>query len=103
MIEEGKFKDIDVTITSKFWIVPTGKDTVYGEAEASIIKYDQETASYKGCGKGHFMEQGITIFRAINFYKTSSNGKLSFLDNTLGAVEVEAHYSQHFGKVWEWE
>ena len=102
--EEGKFKDIQVTITSTFWTVPTGKDTVYGEADASIItNYDKEIASYKRCGIGHSMKQGITIFRAINFYKTLSNGKLSFLNNTVGAVEAEAHYYQHSGKVWEWK
>ena len=66
--EEGKFKDIKVTITSTFWTVHTGKNTVYGAADASIItKYDKEIASYKGYGIGHFMEQGVTIFRAINF------------------------------------
>lgn len=104
LIEEGKFKNIDVTITSTFWTIPTGKDIVYGEAEALITtKNGEETASYKGCGIGRSMEKGGTIFRATNFYKTSSNEKLSFLNNIVGAVEAEAHENHHSGKVWEWK
>jgi len=61
------------------------------------------TASYKGCGIGSSMEKRGTIFRATNFYKTSSKGKLSFLNNTLGAVEEEAHENHNSGKVWEWK
>jgi len=37
LIEERKFKNIDVIITSTFWTIPTGKDIVYGEVEALII------------------------------------------------------------------
>jgi len=104
LIEEGKFNDINVIITSTFWTVPTATDRIYGEAEAIITtKNGEETASYTGRGKGHLIKQGITIFRATNFYKTSSNRKLSFLNNLIGVVEAEAHQNKHFGKVWEWK
>lgn len=104
LIEEGKFKDTNVTITSIFWTVHTVKDRIYGEAQAIIRTEDgEETASYKGYGIGHVMEQGRTDFRATNFYKASSNGKISFLNNTIGVVEAEAHENQHSGKVWEWK
>ncbi|MGD1838870.1 MAG: hypothetical protein ACPKPY_12545 [Nitrososphaeraceae archaeon] len=45
----------------------------------------------------------MRLNKLLYFYKTSSNGKLSFLNNTIGAVEAEAHYYQHAEKVWEWK
>lgn len=72
-------------ITSTFWTITAGNDTVYGEAQAIITsKNAKETATYKGCGVGHSNKQGRTSFRGVNFYKTSSNGKLSFLNNIVG-------------------
>ena len=32
LLENGKFRNIEVVITSTFWTIPTAKDTVYGEA-----------------------------------------------------------------------
>ncbi len=104
LIEDGKFKDIDVVITSTFWTIPAGKDIVYGEAQAIITaKARRETVTYRGCGLGHLSKQGKTSFRGTNFYKTSSNGKVSFLNNMVGAFEAEAYENHHSGKVWEWK
>jgi hypothetical protein len=105
LVEEGKFKDTDVTITSTFWTIHTSKDTVYGEAQAIFTANDgRETGTYRGCGIGYFIEQGKTIFRGTNFYKTSpTNRKLSFLNNVVGAFEAEAYENRHSGKVWEWK
>lgn len=104
LIEEGRFRDIKVIVTSTFWTTPTGKDTVYGEAQALInTKDSRDTATYRGCGIGYLMNLGKTIFRGTNFYKTSPNGKLSYLNDVVGAFEAEAYENHHLGKVWEWK
>jgi hypothetical protein len=104
LIENGKFKKTEVIITSTFWTVPSGRNTVYGEAQAVInAKGSKEIVTYRGYGVGHFVELGKTIFRGTNFYKTSPNGKLSFLNNVVGALEAEAYENHHSGKVWEWK
>lgn len=104
LTENGKFKDTEVIITSTFWTVSSGRDAVYGEAQAVITDKDnREIVTYRGYGVGHLVEPGKTIFRGTNFYKTSSNGRLSYLNNLVGAVEAEAHENHHLGKVWEWK
>lgn len=104
LIENGEFRKTKVIITSTFWTVSSGRDTVYGEAQAIITDKDsREMVTYRGYGVGHLIETGKTIFRGTNFYKTSSNGKLSFLNNIVGAFEAEAHENHHSGRAWEWK
>ena len=104
LLENGKFRNIEVVITSTFWTIHAAKDTVYGEAQATITAKDsREIATYRGCGLGYFVEEGTTIFRGTNFYRASPSGKLSFLNNIVGALEAEAYKNRHLGKVWEWK
>lgn len=104
LIEEGRFEDINVNVISTFWTIPAGKNTVYGEAQAIITTKDNgETATYRAYGIGHSSEFGRTSFRATFFYKTSTTGRLSFLNNLIGVLEAEVEENTHSNKIWEWK
>lgn len=102
---EGRLKDIDVTEIDTFWVIPVGKNTLFGEGQGIITtKDDTETVTFKGYGVGRISESGKTSFRGTNFYKTSSNEKLSFLNNMIGVFEFEVDESGNSQiKVWEWK
>jgi hypothetical protein len=104
LLEIGRFKDIDVNITSTFWTIPVGKNTVYGEAQAVITTKDSgETASYRAYGIGRSNESEGMSFRGTVFYKIPTTGKLSFLNNMVGVLEAEVDNNNHSDMIWEWK
>ncbi|MGD1836281.1 MAG: hypothetical protein ACPKQO_11240 [Nitrososphaeraceae archaeon] len=102
---EGKFKDIDTTFLGTFWTVSVDDNVVYGEGQHVITTKDGgETATFNGYGIGRSKGQSGSSFRGSNFYKTSSNGKLAFLNNTVGVFETEVDESGiGVVKIWEWK
>ncbi len=102
---EGKFKDIDTTFLGTFWTVSVDDDVVYGEGQHIITtKNGGETATFTGYGIGRSKGQHGSSFRGSNFYKASSNGKLAFLNNTVGIFETEVDESGNgIVKIWEWK
>ncbi|MGD1838449.1 MAG: hypothetical protein ACPKPY_10385 [Nitrososphaeraceae archaeon] len=102
---EGKFKDIDTTFLGTFWTVSVDDNVVYGEGQHVITTKDGgETATFTGYGIGRSKGQSGSSFRGSNFYKTSSNGKLAFLNNTVGVFETEVDESGiGVVKIWEWK
>ncbi len=107
--EEGKFKDIEITILGTFWTIPTvDKNVTYVEGQGIITTKDgEDTATFRGYGIGHSKGQVSASFRGSVFYKSSSsstNGKLSFLNNKIGVFETEVDESGNsIEKVWEWK
>jgi len=104
LIEDGKFKDIDVITTITFWTITASNKTIYGEAQGIITSKDfMDTATCKAYGIGCYSESGKSTFRAAMFFKTTPNGKLSFLNNIIGLVESEVDNLQHLAKIWKWK
>ncbi|MGD1835152.1 MAG: hypothetical protein ACPKQO_05475 [Nitrososphaeraceae archaeon] len=105
--EEGRFKeDIDIIMIGTFWTVSVDDNVVYGEGQHVITTKDGgETATFKGYGIGRFNPQSKGIsYRGTVFYKTSSKGKLAFLNNMTGVFEAEADESGvGVVKIWEWK
>ncbi|MGD1836743.1 MAG: hypothetical protein ACPKPY_01630 [Nitrososphaeraceae archaeon] len=103
--EEGKFKDIDITLVATFWEVPVGKDVVYGEGQHIITTEDGgETAAFRGYGIGRSNGEGGVNFCGSVFYKTSSKGKLAFLNNMVGIFEADVDKEGNgIVKIWEWK
>jgi len=53
MIEEGKIKDIEITMLGTFWTVPAGKNITYVEGQGIITTKDgEDTATFRGYGIG---------------------------------------------------
>jgi len=108
MLEEGKFKDIEITLIGTFWTIPAGKNVTYVEGQGIITTKDgEDTATFRGYGIGNYRGQVSVSFRGSVIYKSSTsttNGKLSFLNNKIGVFESEVDESgtsteQH----WEWK
>jgi hypothetical protein len=106
MLEEGKFKDMEVTILGTFWTIPAGKNVTYVEGQGIITTKDNEdTATFRGYGIGTSKGQVSVSTRGSVIYKSSStNGKLSFLNNKIGVFEGEVDESgSSTEKHWEWK
>jgi hypothetical protein len=62
-----------------------------------------ETATWTGQGIAHYSGQRRRDVGSI-FCRTSSNGKLAFLNNMVGIFEYEADENGiSRGKMWEWK
>ena len=106
MLEEGKFKDIEITLVGTFWTIPAGKNITYVEGQGIITTKDNEdTATFRGYGIGTSKGQVSVSTRGSVIYKSSStNGKLSFLNNKIGVFEGEVDESgTSTEKHWEWK
>lgn len=108
MIEEGKIKDIEITMLGTFWTVPAGKNITYVEGQGIITTKDgEDTATFRGYGIGTSKGAVSVSFRGSVFYKSSSlstNGKLAFLNNKIGVFESEVDESGTSNeKHWEWK
>lgn len=101
---EGNFKDIDTTFLGTFWTVSVDDNVVYGEGQHVITtKEGGETATFTGYGIGRSKGQSGSSFRGSVFYK-AHNGKLAFLNNTVGIFETEVDESGNgIVKIWEWK
>ena len=98
MIEEGKIKDIENTMLGTFWIIPSSKNVTYVEGQEIITTKDgEDTATFRGYGKGTSKGQISVSFLGSVFYKSSSssstNGKLSFLNNKIRVFKSEVDES----------
>ena len=88
-----------------FRAIPVDKNVTYGEGQEIITTKDgKDSATFRGYGIGHSKEQVSASFRGSVFYKSSStNRKLSFLNNKIGVFETEIDESGiSTKKVWEW-
>jgi hypothetical protein len=105
MIEEGKFKDIEIRILGTFWTIPSGNNVTYVEGQGIITTKDsQDTTTFRGYGIGHSKGQVGASFRGSVFWKSSisTNGKLSSLNKKIGVFETEVDESGNsIEKVWE--
>jgi hypothetical protein len=69
-------------------------------------KDGQDTATFRGYGKGISKGPISVSFHGSVFYKSSSistNGKLAFLNNKIGVFESEVDESGTNEKHWEWK
>jgi hypothetical protein len=61
-------------------------------------------ATYTGEGIGRFDSSGNLRWRGAIFFKTTSTGKLEFLNNIVGVFEAEVDSQGNFSdKTWEWK
>ena len=99
----GTMKGVEITHIATFWTIPQGNG-LYGQGQG-VITTRREIATETGRGIGHLVDSGKKVkFRGSFFYKTSSTGKLAFLNNMVGIFEYEADEAgNNLEKVWEWK
>jgi hypothetical protein len=65
---------------------------------------DGEMATNTSEGVGRIADRGEINWRGSIFYRTSSTGKLAFLNNLVGLFETRIDSEGNFSeKTWEWK
>src|SRR5262245_3837071 len=80
----GNFRGTDVTEILTFVGTPRGTGVMHALGRGIIMTKDGEMAMYTGEGVGRIADRGEVNWRGSIFYRTSSTGKLAFLDNLVG-------------------
>jgi hypothetical protein len=99
----GRYRGTETTEIATYWSVPQGS-AMYGEGQGVVTTKDgQEMASWTGQGIGKTTGERNRFHGSI-FFKTSSTGKLSFLNNMVGVFEFETDAQGNCSaKLWEWK
>jgi hypothetical protein len=92
-------KGIQVEEMITFIGTPTvEKGVIHGLGKGVIM------AAGCGVGVGRFSSSGSVKWRGSVFFRTSSGGKLAFLNNIVGVFESEIDADGNFSeKTWEWK
>ena len=107
----GIINGIEVSDIVTYWSKPSSyqssiqdnEKTFDAEGQGVILTKDGEMATWKGYGIGRYNSRNQTDKGSV-FFKTSTNGKLSFLNNKIGVFEYEADENgSTIGKIWEWK
>ena len=99
----GTVKGIQVNETLTYVARLTSSGTLHGEGHGVIMAGESDLAAYTGEGVGRLTSSG-TIWHGAIFYRTSSTGKLSFLNDVVGLFEAEMDAEGNFSEnIWEWK
>lgn len=106
----GTMKGIQVQEMITFVGTPTAeKGVIHGIGKGVIMDSgggagESEMATYTGEGLGRLGSSGSIKWRGSVFFRTSSSGKLAFLNNLVGLFESEIDVNGNFfEKAWEWK
>jgi hypothetical protein len=108
----GTMKGIQVQEMITFIGTPTAeKGVIHGLGKGVIMATAgggggeiPEMVTYTGEGVGRFSSSGGIKWRGSVFFRTSSGGKLAFLNNIVGVFESEIDSDGNFSeKEWEWK
>jgi hypothetical protein len=99
----GSIKGTQVNETLTYVARLTSSGVLHGEGHGVIMAGESDLASYAGEGVGRLTSSG-TIWHGTIFYRTSSTGKLSFLNDVVGLFEAEVDAEGNFSEsIWEWK
>jgi len=99
----GSVKGIQVNETLTYVARLTSSGVLHGEGHGVIMAGESDLAAYSGEGVGRLTSSG-TIWHGAIFYRTSSTGKLSFLNDVVGLFEAEVDAEGNFSEsIWEWK
>jgi hypothetical protein len=106
---DGKYSGEDCTeIGTYCTVMAQGAEeagVMYGEGQGVVTTKDGKgMATWTGQGIGKFTGQGKISFRGSLFFRTTSRGKLSSLNNLVGVFEYEVdEQGNSSAKLWEWK
>jgi hypothetical protein len=100
-------RGIEVTNIVTYSSIPREQGgAIYTEGRGDIMTKNSdsnETATWTGQGIARYSSQIRRDVGSI-FCRTSSNGKLAFLNNMVGVFEYESEeHGTSKGKIWEWK
>ncbi len=106
--QNGLLRGIQVTSIVTYSSIPREQGgAIYAEGKGVFMTKEGngggETATWTGQGIAHYSGQTRRDVGSI-FCRTSSNGKLAFLNNMVGVFEYESkEHGTSKGKIWEWK
>ncbi|MGC1932040.1 MAG: hypothetical protein WA667_23965 [Candidatus Nitrosopolaris sp.] len=103
VLVEGSFRGIQVKEHLTYIAKPVSAGVVHGNGQGVIMAGESEMATFIAQGIGRLGPSGVR-WRGSGFFRTSSNGKLAFLNNVVGVFETEVDTEGNFTeKIWEWK
>ena len=100
----GTIRGTQVTKMLTFVGSPTTSEGVLHGRGVGMIIAGSEVVTFTAEGMGRLSSSGSASWRGSYFYRTSSTGKLSFLNNMIGIFEGEFDSQGNFShKSWEWK
>jgi hypothetical protein len=100
----GSIRGTPVKQTVTFVARPAAPGVLHGEGRAVIMAGESDVATFKAEAFGRISPSGTTKWRGSFFYRTSSSGKLAFLNNIVGAFEADIDAEGNVvEKSWEWK
>jgi hypothetical protein len=101
---DGSFKETEVAETLTFVSSPRSSEVLHGKGKGIIITIEHdEVAIYTGEAVGIISSSGTISWRGSVFFRTTSNGKLAFLNNIVGVFEAEIDSNHNFNQqIWQW-
>jgi hypothetical protein len=99
----GNVKGTQVNETLTYVARLTSSGVLHGDGRGVMMAGESDLASYTGEGLGRLTSSG-TIWHGAIFYKTSSTGKPSFLNDVIGLFEAGMDSEGNFSEnIWEWK
>ena len=99
----GSIKGIQVIETLTYVARLTSSGVLHGEGHGVIMAGESEMVTFTE-GFGRISPSGTIKWRGSHFYRTSSNGKLASVNNTVGVFEAEIDPEGNTAeKIWEWK
>jgi hypothetical protein len=100
----GSIKGTPAKMYVTFVGKPTSPGVLHGVGKGVIMAGESEVATMTGEGFGRISPSGSIKWRGSQFYRTSSAGKLAFLNNLVGLFEGEMDAEGNVtDKIWEWK
>ncbi len=100
---EGSFRGTQVKQHLTYIAKPVSPGVLHGKAKGVMIAGESEMVVSTGEGIGRVTPSGVR-WRGSGFFRTSSTGKLAFLNNLVGLFETEVDTEGNFTeKIWEWK
>lgn len=101
--QTGNVKGIQVNETVTYVGRPTSSGVLHAEGNGVIMAAEAEIAIFTAEAFGRVSSSGSLGWRGSHFYRTSSTGKLAFLNNVVGIFEAGIGTDGNSSKmVWEW-
>jgi hypothetical protein len=100
----GTIRGTQVTKMLTFVGSPTTSEGVLHGKGVGMLIAGSEVVTFTAEGVGRLSSSGSASWRGSYLYRTSSIGKLSFLNNMIGTFEGEFDSQGNFShKSWEWK
>ena len=101
----GTIRGTDISMLITYISIPNIDGVIYIESEGVIMTKDgnADPLTFRGQGVAKITEQTRKDVGSV-FFNTSTNGKLSFLNNCVGVFEYFAEDDGTVrGTIWEWK